>query len=64
MMVKFKQYATEAEIIMRDLQAMDLITSGMVDTPDHKLATRIYSLSIAKRLIKMAAGLEKEATAL
>lgn len=64
MMIKFKQYATDTEIVMRDLQAMDLLTSGMVDTPDHKTATKIYAQSIANRLKKIATGLEKEAAAL
>jgi hypothetical protein len=60
-MIKLKPIEESLIISLGDVRALDVLVSGMQDSPENKAATKTYSLYIAKCLQGVVTRLEKEA---
>ena len=60
-MIKLKPRQTQAEQICQDLQALDVLISGMNESTENKLATATFTRVIAAQAQSLAKLLNKEA---
>lgn len=60
-MIKLDRFQTQADQITKDIQCLGILSSGMPDSDENKLAVATMARAIAKNALSLSSLLNKEA---